>query len=92
MDHPCASPNNKSGAGTTTVIFGRKGKIDTLTDINGTNGFKLLGEKSGDESGNSVSFAGDVNSDGIQDLIIDAYGWNSGTGRSYVVIGKEGQQ
>ena len=61
------------------MIFGRKtwkGEIDTLTDINGTNGFKLLGEDSGDRSGHSVSFAGDVNSDGIQDFIIGAYDWN----------------
>ena len=41
-----------------------------MTDINGTNGFKLLGENSGDKSGNSVSFAGDVISDEIQDFII----------------------
>ena len=62
-----------------------------MTDINCTNGFKLLGENIGDYSGSSVSSAGDVNSDGIQDFIIGTPGWNSGTGtgRSYVVIGKE---
>ena len=95
---PFASPNSKSSAGTTTVIFGRKtwkGEIDTLTDINGTNGFKLLGEDSGDRSGHSVSFAGDVNSDGIQDFIIGAFQWNKNNtmtfvGRSYVVFGKAG--
>ena len=37
-----------------------------------------------------MSFAGDVNSDGIQDFIIGAPQWNSFTGRSYVVFGKEG--
>ena len=72
---PFASPNNKTQAGTTTVIFGRKGEIDTLTDINGTNGFKLLGVNSGDWSGYSVSSARDVNSDGIQDFIIGAPYW-----------------
>ena len=94
---PWASPNNKSNAGTTTVIFGRKtwkGEIDTLTDINGTNGFKLLGENSGDQSGYSVSFAGDVNSDGIQDFIIGENQMMDNAitkvGRSYVVFGKEG--
>ena len=66
-----------------------------MTDINGTNGFKLFGENSGDESGLSLSFAGDVNSDGIQDFIIGAWYWNKNNtmtqvGRSYVVIGKEG--
>ena len=81
------------------MIFGRKtwkGEIDTLTDINGTNGFKLFGENSGDKSGYSVSFAGDVNSDGIQDLIIGAADWSKNStmtkvGRSYVVIGREGE-
>ena len=90
---PHASPNNKSKAGTTTVIFGRKrtwkGEIDTLTDINGTNGFKLITENSNDKFEMRVSGAGDVNSDGIQDFIIGAYSWNSYTGRSYVVFGKE---
>ena len=98
MDHPTASSNNKNHVGTTTVIFGRKtwkGEIDTLTDINGTNGFKLFGVNSGDNNGIWVSFAGDVNSDGIQDFIIGAFQWNKNNtmtfvGRSYVVFGKEG--
>ena len=92
---PYASPNSKSIAGTTTVIFGRKtwkGEIDTLTDINGTNGFKLLGENSGNYSGRSVSSAGDVNSDGIQDFIIGANGWNSHAGRAFVVYGQSVSQ
>ena len=98
IESPYATANSRTNAGTTTVIFGKKTwkeEIDTLTDINGTNGFKLLGENSGDQSGNSVSSAGDVNSDGIQDFIIGAYCWNKSNtmtqvGRSYVVIGKEG--
>ena len=95
---PWASPNNKSNAGTTTVIFGRKtwkGEIDTLTDINGTNGFKLITENSNDQFEMKASGAGDVNSDGIQDFIIGALYWNKNNtitqvGRSYVVLGKAG--
>ena len=72
----------------------REKEIDTQTDINGTNGFKLLGENAGDQSGNSVHGAGDVNNDGTDDLIIGAPYWNKNTmtqvGRSYVVFGERG--
>ncbi|MBS0351663.1 MAG: FG-GAP repeat protein, partial [Proteobacteria bacterium] len=61
--------------------------ILNLTDLNGKNGFKLDGEAANDLSGYSVSAAGDINGDGIADLLIGAYGHNSSTGRSYVVFG-----
>ncbi len=51
-----------------------------LADLNGQNGFKIYGEN-GDQSGFSVSAAGDINSDGYDDLIIGA--WSS----SSVVFG-----
>ena len=38
----------------------------------------------------SVSGAGDINGDGVADLIIGAYGANSYAGASYVVFGKPG--
>ena len=40
-------------------------------------------------SGRIVSFAGDINADGIMDLVIGAYGYNSQTGRSYVIFGNK---
>ena len=59
--------------------------------LNGQNGFKLDGETDSDESGFSVSAAGDINSDGYDDVIIGAFGYPGGvpnfTGRSYVVFG-----
>ncbi|MCC5665152.1 integrin alpha [Nostoc sp. CHAB 5784] len=62
-----------------------------LSDLNGTNGFFINGIAEGDFSGNSVSNAGDINNDGIDDLIIGAPGadpnGNSGAGQSYVVFG-----
>ena len=45
-----------------------------LTNLNGSNGFVLPGLTSGDSSGFSVSNAGDINGDGIDDLIIGAIG------------------
>src|SRR5207248_2210735 len=59
----------------------------SLADLNGVNGFNITGVHEGDVSGISVSNAGDVNGDGIGDLIIGAYGANNFAGASYVVFG-----
>jgi hypothetical protein len=57
----------------------------------GSTGFVLTGIDAGDLSGYSVSAAGDVNGDGIDDLIVGASWAESGlyiyTGESYVVFG-----
>ncbi|ELR99784.1 S-layer family protein [Gloeocapsa sp. PCC 73106] len=61
-----------------------------LSTLNGTNGFTLNGVTAGDNSGRSVSNAGDINGDGIGDLIIGAYNASpngSASGSSYVVFG-----
>lgn len=54
-------------------------------------GFVINGEAASDRSGGSVSNAGDVNGDGLDDLIIGASGADpngSNSGKSYVVFGK----
>ena len=43
-------------------------------------------------SGISVSGAGDINGDGVADLIIGAHAANSNAGASYVVFGKRGHR
>ena len=62
----------------------------TLSSLNGSNGFVLNAELAGDLSGYSVASAGDVNGDGIADLVIGALGANSYAGKSYVVFGRAG--
>ncbi|MBI4585255.1 MAG: VCBS repeat-containing protein [Planctomycetes bacterium] len=54
------------------VVFGRAdGAPVELEDIaKGQGGFAIRGENSGDYSGSSVSGAGDVNGDGIEDIAI----------------------
>jgi hypothetical protein len=59
----------------------------------GSLGFVLTGIDTSDFSGTSVSAAGDVNGDGIDDVIVGAQGADpgggeSGEGESYVVFGR----
>ena len=61
-----------------------------LSSLDGANGYVIKGIDSDDRSGDSVSGAGDVNGDGIDDLIVGApYADMNGSdsGASYVVFG-----
>ncbi len=84
-------PDNFTGC--TYVIFGRKNigsdGVFQVSSLNGTNGFKLNGVNPGGNSGYSISKAGDINNDGIDDLIIGApvgFEFNF-TGVTYVIFG-----
>jgi hypothetical protein len=50
-------------------------------------GFTIDAESERDEVGSSVASAGDVNGDGIADLIVGAPGYDSDTGAAYVIFG-----
>ena len=83
-------------SGESYVVFGRPGgfapDVD-LSSLNGRTGFRLNGVNRGDNSGFSVSGGGDVNGDGLDDLIIGAQHSNAGgidRGTTYVVFGKSG--
>ena len=88
---PGANPNGIKDAGESYVIFGeaniREGSSLELSALDGTNGFVINGASYFDSSGVSVSNAGDMNGDGIDDLIIGAPGANGDAGESYVVFG-----
>ncbi|WP_052700425.1 FG-GAP-like repeat-containing protein [Methylocucumis oryzae] len=81
-----------SSAGRSYVVFGKTSgnTVDLSTIVNGNGGFVINGQAAGDESGYSVAAAGDVNGDGLTDLLIGAFLSNSQTGRSYVVFGQTG--
>ena len=64
-----------------------------LSTLNGTRGFIVNGISYHDYSGWSVSGAGDVNSDGFDDVLIGSHGADPhglSSGQSYVVYGKSG--
>jgi hypothetical protein len=81
-------------AGKSYVIFGKKDSttIDLSAIASGTGGFVINGENVNDEGGFSVSNAGDVNGDGLDDLIVGVHkahlSGKSDAGKSYVVFGK----
>jgi hypothetical protein len=83
-----------SNSGSTYVVFGRSSgfaAVIGLSSLNGSTGFRLDGVNEGDTSGRSVSTAGDVNGDGIDDLLIGAPGADfsrSESGSTYVVFGR----
>ena len=89
-----ADPNGNSIAGESYVVFGKTdGTAVELSDVTaGTGGFVINGIDASDFSGYSVSNAGDVNGDGLDDVIVGAYGADPNgkiyAGESYVVFGK----
>lgn len=90
--------NTGTEEGESYVVFGMSSGFSAeleLADLNGTNGFRISGVNAGDQSGFSVSGAGDVNGDGFHDLLLGAphaepTGYDDGTfsGESYVIFGK----
>ncbi|MEM9968543.1 MAG: hypothetical protein AAF755_10620, partial [Pseudomonadota bacterium] len=90
---------NGGNSGAAFVVFGKTdGSAIELSDVQqGTNtsGFVVNGGAGGDRAGVSVSGAGDVDGDGIEDLIIGVYrddpngvGNAFNSGAAFVVFGK----
>ncbi|MEQ1951638.1 beta strand repeat-containing protein [Mesorhizobium yinganensis] len=94
--------DSRDAAGDSYVVFGKAGGFGGTLDLadiakgDGSKGFVLRGETAGDHSGFSVASAGDVNGDGIDDLIVGAKDGDgpadgrANAGDSYVVFGRQG--
>jgi hypothetical protein len=89
-------PPAGTNAGRSYVVFGKTGTapINLSAVAAGSGGFVINGQSAYDQSGRSVAAAGDVNGDGLADLLVGAFASDplAGTsaGRSYVVFGKTG--
>jgi hypothetical protein len=97
-----ADPANRFQAGVTYVLFGRDtalvGEFPPLYPLgsllprgggDGSEGFVLAGVDGNDNSGQAVSDAGDVNGDGIGDLLVSTpYAGRSNGGQAYLVFGR----
>ena len=92
-----ADSNGNIDAGAAYVVFGGEtigsnGSVE-LSDLDGSDGFTVQGKDVGDRLGLAVSSAGDLNGDGIDDIVIgsqDIYAANSNyLGEAYVIFGSE---
>jgi RTX calcium-binding nonapeptide repeat (4 copies)/FG-GAP-like repeat/FG-GAP repeat len=84
-----SAPFANGFTGADYVVFGKTtGTAINLASVAaGTGGFMLSGTP-GLGAGNSLSSAGDVNGDGLADLIVGSKDVSSGNGAAYVVYGK----
>ena len=106
---PGATPRGRQAAGRASVVFGRNTaqsgdfpatlaleKLLPAGGGDGSAGFVLSGMSDLDEAGWSVSAAGDVNEDGVDDLIIGTYDFfidhANSHGQAYVVFGRDTAQ
>lgn len=83
------------------VVFGRAGGAPwpadfELSTLDGTNGFAIDGISRGDNAGYAVSAAGDINGDGVNDILVGAPNAEGGgpggvhlAGRAFVVFGRD---
>ena len=88
-------PSGEAYIGHTYVVFGQSdigsGGAINLAELDGTNGFVAAGL----QSGHSVSAAGDINADGVDDILIGAAtnrnpSCSDHLGRAYLIFGGAG--
>ncbi len=83
----------EGGRDTATFIVTTRPNVLNTSELAPTHGFIIQGDAAGDQLGRSVSGAGDVNGDGLADLIVGAHFGDDGgiwAGEAYIVYGRAG--
>src|SRR5262249_5984256 len=89
---PYADVDGRFSAGVTYVVYGNaSGTNIDLASFDASDGFRIIGATESDSAGFSVSAVGDVNGDGLTDLLIGANDARPGglnrAGSTYLVYG-----
>lgn len=87
--------NGGGNKGAAYVFFGKTALVGATHDLGGggTPDVTIVGQSAYDYLGGSVAGAGDINDDGFNDLIVGAYGNDTGgttAGAAYVLFGSSG--
>ncbi len=80
--------------GATYIVFGTETPAATIDvgDLDGSNGFELTGGDIGDALGQSVTSLGDINGDGLDDLLVGTPGGDAGgseSGQATILFGSD---
>ena len=87
-DNSAVGIDNLQATGASYLIFGHNGTWNTsfyVSNIDGTNGVTFLGINVDDKAGYCVSNAGDINADGLADIVIGSPGANA----AYIIFGSK---
>jgi hypothetical protein len=87
-DFAVAAVGYSGYTGRVYLVYGSESLSDAmLEDLPPSRGVKITGNAMGDNLGIYVSIGGDVNGDGIADVLIGADGYSTRTGRAYLIYG-----
>ena len=89
---PSAGNNGRDSSGSAYVVFGQRSTATIDLASLGGGGFRIDGAAQGDVAGFAVSTAGDVNGDGLADVVVGApeadNNFREQSGSAYVVFGQ----
>ncbi|MCA9050955.1 MAG: FG-GAP repeat protein, partial [Planctomycetaceae bacterium] len=89
-----SSETERTYSGKSYVVYGRASDDPAFSsrldlDNLGAAGITIIGAAAGDENGRRVSSAGDIDNDGIDDLIVTSWKADNQTGKTYIIYGSE---
>lgn len=90
-DNPSGNAGQDGSSGSAYVVFGKASNVAVDLATSGW-GFRVDGVESGDQAARSLGGGGDVNGDGLPDVVVGALftdnNGRSNSGSTYVVFGK----